>query len=133
MAHPLVQRLLARAAAHLGAALQQDVRGTLGHDGHPALVAGVRVDDAHELALGGEGNLTHPLEAALAAPVGAELALGDEEGALRGVADDGPHALVVGQLGVGGHGTAREHDRDLGELVPGKVLDVGGAVAVGVG
>ena len=93
----------------------------------------VGVQDAHELALGREGHLPDPFEAALPAPLCAQLALRDEEGALGGVADDAPDAVVHGQLGVGGHGPAGQDHGDLVAQGPGQRLGVGPAVAVGVG
>ena len=95
----------------LGAAPQQHVRRALGdHDeGIVALV--VDCDHRHHLAFGRERHLRDALEAAVAALMNAELALGDKKGRLGRIALDLPDPVCgLAEVGIAGEATAGEHD-----------------------
>lgn len=81
------------------AAGEQHVGGALGDDGDATLALQVGLQGAHELALRGERDLTHPFEPRPSSLREPDLGLGHQEGGFGRVAPDGPLPAVVAQHG----------------------------------
>ena len=96
-------------------ARQQDVRRALGEGEQALLPLGIRVDRAHQLALGGERHLRHAHEARVERlVVQPGLPRRDDQRALGRIALHGPAALVLLEDGVVGPvgGGQRAHELD---------------------
>src|SRR5690606_29889309 len=98
------------------AALEQDVGRALA-DHHPLVgVLVVDLDARHHLAIRGERDLPHAVEASLATLGHAELALGHDERRFGRVALYLPHAARrLAQIGIARETAAAQHDDVLGE------------------